>query len=612
MAKNHKRNGRSGFPPSKALPNNDLASHGDLADQFEAMYEKAHHLIVCGHAGLKPLNESQRYDLLGRVNLYDAVEQLAEMQRSFDVAYTGTGDLRRIELIFLVGARESWVDRVRKRIDQGHRLVSPRATAQLLREVIEHASTDTAAPVVDKNRLVHLYLSVTSEQNMRPEFEGDLPSRRARRRHAEEIAGLDLAETHAVAATIIPDIVATQLFNNPLKIELVKANTFDTWFRPWPTRSNSNGLGNSPEECFKIATGVELVDVLRLGDVIAKRGATQQQVRFTREGLAAAGVTAAAIDLLFASMALTLPDLREQLALEREAGPVGHQRYKLTQYPFLALDGSEFISLRHTWAMDKLCGSHLFFITSVGLIDTQSRSAAGRFKSSMDDIFEDVVGEVLNRIARNARVGGIINEAEMQAAWTKKKGETPSVCDWALHGERLWAVIDATNHAVNASVAQGLSTWEDYSADIERTFTENKFEQLLSTITQLRQHGGWDHEVVDDDTDFIPLVVVPDVGLPSDPLIESDIIRRSLPLFQHLQPHIYPPAILQFAELQLLEGVAENFPVNILEVIADWRREAATSGIPLQMFVEATTGQLPGSRRILASAKSLDKRLAQG
>jgi hypothetical protein len=49
-------------------------------------------------------------------------------------------------------------------------LVSPRATAQLQREIIEYASADEAAPAIDLNTLVHMLLSITSEQNTRPEF----------------------------------------------------------------------------------------------------------------------------------------------------------------------------------------------------------------------------------------------------------------------------------------------------------------------------------------------------------------------------------------------------------------------------------------------------------
>jgi hypothetical protein len=595
--------------PKQALPWKQPTD--DLADQVEAMYEKAQHLIVCGFVNMKPLSEAQRRDVFAAVDLHHAVEVLAELHRAFDIAWTMTGDVRRVELVFLADARELWVDRVRKRLDQGHHLVSPRATAQLLREVIEYGSTEPGAPPVGKSTLVHMLMSVTSEQNMRPEFPGDVPTRRERRQQGTKVGGFDLDQTFTVAETIIPDTVATSLFNAPLKLELLKSNTHDIWFRPWPARTKSTGLGATPEECFKIATGVDLLDVIHLGNIIAKQSAMVQKIRFSRDELIDSGASEAAIGLLFERMALKLADFQSQLADERNAGPVAHQRYKLTQYPFLALDDDEFIMLRHTWAIDKLCGNHLFFVAAVGLMENQSNSVAARFKSAMNDVFEDVVGEILQRIAaKSGRISKVAQESEMQAAWTEKKGNTPSVCDWALFAGSHCIVVDATNHPVKAVLAQGLSTWEEYSTDIEKNFTNNKFEQLLSTITQLRERGGWDGESIDENTDFIPLVIVPDVGLPSDPLIEADLMRRSRPIFEHLQPHVSPPAVMQLSDLQLLEGIAAHSPRDILEVIRDWRHAAARSGIPLQMFVLSNGGQLPGSGHILRSSKALDRLLA--
>jgi hypothetical protein len=46
---------------------------------------------------------------------------------------------------------------------------------------------------------------------------------------------LGLEETLAIAKMTIPDEIATQLFNSPLKLEVVLSNTLDLWFSPWPT-----------------------------------------------------------------------------------------------------------------------------------------------------------------------------------------------------------------------------------------------------------------------------------------------------------------------------------------------------------------------------------------
>lgn len=116
------------------------------------------------------------------------------------------------------------------------------------------------------------------------------------------------------------------------------------------------------------------------------------------------GAPQAAIDFLFGRMTLSLKAFRAEFAADLKAGPVGHRRYKLTQYPFLALDNHEFIMLRYGWAADRLCGSLLCFEAWSGLVDTQSTSLAQRFGSAMNDVFEDIVGETLQRIANHSRL----------------------------------------------------------------------------------------------------------------------------------------------------------------------------------------------------------------
>jgi hypothetical protein len=90
-------------------------------------------------------------------------------------------------------------------------LVSPRATAQLQREIIEYASADEAAPAIDLNTLVHMLLSITSEQNTRPEFASDVPTDAEVEKLRRDVPKMGLEETLEYAKTIIPDEVASSL-----------------------------------------------------------------------------------------------------------------------------------------------------------------------------------------------------------------------------------------------------------------------------------------------------------------------------------------------------------------------------------------------------------------
>jgi hypothetical protein len=277
---------------------------------------------------------------------------------------------------------------------------------------------------------------------------------------------------------------------SPMSRRESRSAWFVSVFTAWPSKSKATGLGATPAEAFKIATGVELLDLMRLGHRIIKRSSDNHQVRFTRDELTADGASDAAVDYLFSNMTLPLDGYREALEKDREAGDIAHQRFTFTQYPFLTVDEGTIVMVRHQWAMERLAGATLYFEAWFNLRD-KSRGLADRFKNAMNYAFEVFVGGILHRIADKSPSMRIVDESEMQAAWQEQKGKTPSVCDWMLLGEKHCVVIDATNHAVKEDAAQGLATFAEYAADIDKIFVEGKFEQLLSTIELAQKHGGW-------------------------------------------------------------------------------------------------------------------------
>jgi hypothetical protein len=82
---------------------------------------------------------------------------------------------------------------------------------------------------------------------------------------------MDADETLEYAKPLIQDEIASSLFNAPLKLEIVLSNTHDLWFTESAPRSKTTGLGATPAQAFEIATGVELLDMMRLGRRIIKR-----------------------------------------------------------------------------------------------------------------------------------------------------------------------------------------------------------------------------------------------------------------------------------------------------------------------------------------------------
>lgn len=550
-------------------------------------------LIVCGLFGLDPMTYDERRELLGGVSLYHSLETIARVQAQWDVAYSTTRGVGDVEGDFLAGGAEGGLcEKVLNRIIiYGDMLISPRATAQLQREIIEYASTDHAALAIDRDTLTHLLLSITTEQNLNSEFAGDVPTTDEIAKLQHKLPKMGLEEMHEYAKPLIQGEIASALFNAPLRLEIVFSNTYDLWFTKWAPRSKTTGLGATPVDAFKIATDVELIDVMRLGLRIIKRSTKNQQVRFSRDELLADGASEAAIDYLFTNMALKLDDLKSKLQEDRNAGEIGHQRYTLTRYPFLAINDNAFVTIRHQWALDRLCGGQLYFEAWASL----PGSARHRFKTAMNDAFEQFVGGILHRIVDKCpHLLAIADEPDMQTAWTQKKGEAPSVCDWMILGKDHCVVIDATNHAVKEDAAQGLASWEAYSADVEKIFMDTdhgKYNQLLSTIALVQKHRGWEGQKVDDKTMYAPLVIVPDAGVTNGPLAQFDINIRSVRAFKHLQPQVYAPGIVPLSDLQLLEGMADigakgGKNPNMMDLIAKWRTGASKYGMAsLQLYL---------------------------
>lgn len=607
-------------PPGRQLP---FGSPGgppgdDPIARLMGYMQTLPQLIVCGRFGLKPLTYEERHELLSAVNLYDALETVARVQGQWDLASItpqGPQAVNDVECEFLSGGGEGGLcERVLNRIIiYGDILLSPRATAQLQREIIESGSTDHAAPAIDRNTLTHLLLSITTEQNSDDEFEGDVPTPAEIARFQRKLPKT-ADKMHDYAKPHIQNEIASMLFNQPLRSELVLSNTYDLWFNEWAPKSNTTGLGDTPAEAFKIATGVELLDFMRLGHRIVKRSTKTHQVRFTRDELLADGATADAIDLLFANTVRPLDDYRVELEGDRHKGAVGNQRYTLTRFPFVAIDDNSLVMLRHQWALDRLCGAQLYFEAWASFSTGALRN---RFKTAMCDAFEVFVGGILHRIFKKCpHLTTIVDESEMQAGWKKKKNETPSVCDWMIFGKGHCIVIDATNRAVKEDAAQGLATWDDYSTEIEEIFTDGKFGQLLSTIDLVKEHDGWGEEEVDTKTMYTPLVVVPDAGVVNGLLTQFDIVMRGLQAFGHLQPQVYAPGIVPLSDIQLLEGMADygargGKNPDMMDLIAKWRTGATKYGMAsLQLFLLSYgTPFLPVSDHMVRNSRKVTKML---
>jgi hypothetical protein len=179
---------------------------------------------------------------------------------------------------------------------------------------------------------------------------------------------------------------------------------------------------------------------------------------------------------------------------------------------------------------------------------------AERFKSAMNTIFEHRVGSVLNRIAEHeTRFGGavVITEDQMKAAWSNSRGEHHKVCDYAYVQGREAILIDANNRNVPKKFAERSAAGSDLHAEIRNMFAATKFQQLTSTAQQFLTHG-WttaNGTLITAATKFLPFVVAPVAGIPSNEFTEMLILEQALPLIAGFNSKVLPPTIITWRDL---------------------------------------------------------------
>ena len=415
----------------------------------------------------------------------------------------------------------------------------------------------------------------------------DLVLRELRRQGLSELARM---QSHA---TTVPD--------------LVLGDTYDTWFKGWPKKAPRDLIGDTPEAAFHAATTVSLHEFIRLGVRLWEHTKTGD-VNFTTASIEDS-IDTNALNLMRDAASLTVDEYRKRLARERKKGFLAHRRYTFTERPLLRIGDDVYIALRPTWVLDRFCGAQLYWQTFFDF-GTEKDSRGEQFSQAMNHVFEDTVGYLFRRVTRRARPAiTLITEEQMQQAWTTG-GNTPSVCDWVLVSDKYCLLVDATNHWLDEKTAQGFADEADYWADTEETFVNKKFLQLKSTI-ELLSEKGWEGRTFDDQTVYVPLVIVPSAGIPATVLSDVDFKLRAHSVLGQLGKIVTSPGILIYRELQVFEGLCEHrAPKAFVEIIAKWRG-LCTNSMPVrpQTFLDIAGADRPMGTYSATTRSMLMKKL---
>jgi hypothetical protein len=565
--------------------------------------------ITATSIDVEHLDEDNRKDLLGKYALRTSLQFVCSTYARLD-AEALYGRDAAFEKRFTANLGGDLAAKVKPPMSKGSRLMPPPALNQLIREVIEWCGDDTGDDglgALGKADFVRLLLSINGDQETqaRPDFFTSWPP------SEDEIAAYNAAMTadddmvlQEMRRQMSYEFARMQTAATPVP-HLVLGDTNETWFKAWPDAAPHDLIGDTPEEAFLNATEVPLHEVIRMGLLLwdhTKAG----DVALNASTLETA-VDPPALGLLLSSAVLPVKAYRKRLAKERAKGLLAHRRYTFTERPLIEIADGEYIVLRPAWLLDRFSGSQLYWETFFAFGEDKTPTGE-QFSQAMNYVFEATVGYLFRRVMRRGRSQiTLITEAKMQQAWTKG-GKIPSVCDWVLLWDNTCLLVDATNHWLDAKAAQGLADPEDYAADLEETFVNKKFEQLQST-KDLLIDNGWEGRTFDQNTVFVPLVVVPNAGIPASVSADVDIKLR----LGQLGPNVRSPGILVYHELQVFEGVAEHrMPTRFVDLIAQWRT-MCTNSMPVrpQTFLELRGLDRPMSGFVKVAKRGLLDKLGQ-
>lgn len=566
--------------------------------------------MISDHAGLSAMNYVNRLEYLRQFDSSSLLRTLATVQSRLDVASTTDQSEGRVERSLLSESRATWAGRLTIMAGVTHRLIPPRSMTQLFREALERGSSDVDSTVRDIEiaDILELVMSISTEHAgaVNPLDAVANPDPAQRRAQMAVVQAYTPEENVAAVRREALEETVNLQSNEPLKLELIKASTYDLWFRPWPDRVTDTRIGTTPADAFEIANHLPLLDVMVVGQIITE-AMIAGRFDWTREQLIQAGATADAVQFVIDNMAFDAARFERRLRRDRANGPVADQRYVFTERPFLLPEPDTLLGLRYQWVIDRFFGSQLYWQTFFSFGAVEPGSTAEAFSQAINYAFERVAGDILERItSHSSKITRLVTETEMQAEWTQSRSRTPSVCDFMLVAGRACFVIDATNHHLSANLAQGLGDVDTFNADIEASFVTTKFKQIASTAKRVRETLPFGIEA---NPVFYPYVVVPNNGLSNTTAVQLDWMTRSRPSFDELRGSTRTPVPLRIGDLALFEGIAERFSrpdSDIADLFGGW-----TGQQPFPVSVRELLHQagIPAAipQRMIDDQKALDR-----
>ncbi|MGW5569842.1 hypothetical protein ACWEVD_01465 [Nocardia thailandica] len=368
--------------------------------------------------------------------------------------------------------------------------------------------------------------------------------------------------------------VAQHSLDYPHTFETLASEVSQNWLQPWPTTTGPKvlrSIGKEPQEIFAKSTGVTFIEFLTIGWALYNMVRHEKKVQFGEGNLVVMNLSDEVIEAFMDRCVWQLSDLRNRLLAERNEGSgTPWTRYYLQMRPFIQLPSGSFLLVRPQYLVQRFMGEPLFVDVNEELKGSSS-TQSNHFRSAVNHKFEKKVGAVLDRISKHCG-DRVISEDEMIARFRITKKSNESICDFAYVAGDVCVLIDANNRHLMQGFAEGTGAFEEFESEIRDRFSSKKFMQLKRTIEQF-QEFGWNSgdAIIDSATVFVPLVVGPEDGIPSNSLTERLIMDGSAGMFQDFGDKARPATIINVRDLRILEGLTEKRGLNFAQLILEWR-----------------------------------------
>jgi hypothetical protein len=341
---------------------------------------------------------------------------------------------------------------------------------------------------------------------------------------------------------------------------------------------------------FAEATGCALDAFLGVAAHLWVQAQMRNYLRFPPEFFRRIGVDPAAVDVFLDATSVPLAELQEQVAQQPPPTEQLWEFNDLRRRPIVRMPDGSVQVIRVGFVLERAFGQVPEFDVADHLrrIDggTDQRVKGGReeaFRSCLDSQFEHCVGRLLLRIFPAAgHLKRVYSEKEMGRAW-KKKGNTPSVCDWVVDCGDTWLCLDANNRRLSQPVVGGRADPADLDKELNSVLADHKAQQMASTIRHLTQFlpklTGRDLPA---DTRFVPLIVTPDDGLPWNPAVHrrvQELLAKSGELQTRRAAAL---GVISLHDLGVVEHAADNGR-DAGSLLATWRTQQPD--VSLQHFL---------------------------